>query len=131
MIVIRTAEAMARALDSPFEPTLKQRLQTHSDRLSKWEDYEFSELAVFLILQPGDTLEQAETAFKQPLVRDRKFCFLPELAEQQGGWIEVTFILSDDGFGLILLVPVDPATDRRLIAACNNAIADTDIPTSR
>ena len=52
MIVIRTAEEMARALDSPLEPTLKDRLQAHWDRLSEWDDYELSELAVFLIAQP-------------------------------------------------------------------------------
>ena len=131
MIVIRTAEEMARALDSPIEPILKQRLQGHWDRLSEWEDYELDELAVFLIVQPGDTLEQAEAAFGQPLIRDSRFCFLPELVEQHGGWMEVTFILSDDGFGLILLVQVDPKTDHRLTAACNNAIADIDGATSR
>ena len=131
MITIRTADEMARALDSPLDPNLKQRLQVHWDRLSEWEDYELSELAVFLIAQPGDTLEQAETAFGQQLVRDSKFCFLPELIDQHGGWFEVTFILSDDGFGLILLVQVDPNTDSRLLAACRNAAADIDGATSR
>lgn len=131
MIVIRTAEEMARALDSPLEPTLKQRLQTHWDRLSEWEDYEISELAVFLIAQPGDTLEQAEAAFGQPLVRDSRFCLLPEIVEQHGGWMECTMILSDDGYGLILLVQVDSKTDSRLLVACNNAGADIDGATSR
>ena len=123
MIVIRTAEEMARALDAPLDATLKNRLQVHWQRLSEWEDFELRELAVFLIVQACDTLEQAQAAFGWPLVRDSKFCFLPELAEQQGGWIEVTFILSDDGFGLIMLVQGDPDADNELIAACNNAIA--------
>ena len=131
MIVIRTAEEMARALDSPLNPTLKQRLQSHWERLSEWEDYELSELAVFLIAQKGDTLENAEAAFGEPLIRDSKFCFLPEVVEQHGGWYEVTFILSDDGFGLVLLAQVDPNTDGRLLAACTNAIADIDGATSR
>ncbi len=131
MIVIRTAEEMARALDSPLDPKLKQRLKGHWDRLSEYEDYELSELAVLVIVQPGDTLEQAEAAFGQPLVRNSRFCYLPELAEQHGSWIECTFILSDDGFGLILLVQVDPNTDSRILAACNNAIAEIDGATSR
>ena len=131
MIVIRTAEALARALDSPLDRTLIQRLQGHWNRLSEWEDYELSEFAVFLIVEPFDTLEQAQAAFGQPLVRDSKFCFLPELAEQQGGWIEVTFILSDDGFGLILLVQADPGADIDLIAACHNAIAYLDSAANR
>lgn len=131
MIVIRTAEEMARALNSPLEPTLKDCLEVHWDRLSDWKDYELSELAVFLIVQPGDTLEQAEAAFGQPLIRDSKFCFLSELIGQHGGWFEVTFILSDDGFGLILFVQVSPNTDLRLMAACFNAAADIDGATSR
>lgn len=131
MFVIRTAEEMARALDSPLEPTLKQRLQTHWDRLSEWDGYELSELAIFLIVQPPDTLEQAEAAFGQPLIRDSQFCFLPEQIDQHCGWIEVTFILSDDGFGLILLVQANPKTDCRLIAACNNVFAHTSGATSR
>ena len=131
MIVIRTADEMARALDTPIDPRLRQCLHGHCDRLSEWEGYELSELAVFLIAQRGDTLEQVEAAFGQPLVRARKFCFLPELVEQHGGWFEVTFILSDDGFGLILLVQVDPDVDNELIAACHNAVANIDGATSR
>ena len=131
MIVIRTADEMARALASPLDPTLKQRLHGHWERLSEWEDYELSELGMFLIAQPGDTLEQAQAAFGQPLVRDSKFCFLPEFAEQLGGWFEITFILSDDGFGLILFVQVVPGTHNDLIVACHNAVADIDGATSR
>ena len=131
MIVIRTAEEMARALDSPLEPPLKQRLQGHWDRLSEWEGYELNELALFLIAQPSDTLEQAEAAFGQPLIRDSTFCLLPEFIEQRDGWIEVTFILSDDGFGLILLVQGDPGADNELIAACHNAVANIDGAASR
>lgn len=131
MIVIRTAEEMVRALDSPLEPTLKQRLRDHWQRLSVWGDYELSELAVFLIVQSGDTLEQAETAFGQPLVLDSRFCLLPELVEQHSGCIEVTFILSDDGFGLILLVQADHYADNDLIEACHNAMANIGRATSR
>ena len=131
MIVIRTAEEMTCALAAPLDPTLMHRLQVHWDRLSEWEGYELSELAVFLLAQPGDTLEQVEAAFGQPLVRDSTFCFLPEIIEKHGGWIEATFILSDDGFGLTLLTQVDRDTDNRLLAACSNAVADIHGATSR
>ena len=131
MIVIRTAEEMARALGSPLDPQLKHCLQTHWDRLSEWHDYELSELAVFLIVETGDTLEQAEAAFGRPLVIDSTFAILPELIDRRGGWIEVTFILSDDGFGLVLLIKVGPAADERLLAACRNASSDIDNTTAQ
>ena len=120
MIVIRTAEGMARALDSPLDPELKHCLQAHWDRLAEWQDYELSELAIFVVVQAGDTLEQAEAAFGQPLVQDNSFSLLPELIERHGGWFEATFILSDDGFGLVLLVEIAANTDHDLLAACNH-----------
>ena len=120
MIVIRTAEGMARALDSPLDPELKHWLQDHWDRLAEWRDYELSELAVFLIVQAGDSLELAEAIIGQTLVQDEAFVLPPELVARRGGWIEVTFILSDDGFGLVLLVEIAANTDHDLLAACNH-----------
>ena len=130
MIVIRTAEEMARALHSALDPALLRRLQTHRDRLSEWSDYELGELAVFVIVQEGDTVEQAEAAYGQTLVRDETFTLLPELIERHGGIMEATFILSQDGFGLKLLVQVGPMADARLIAACRNASAQIDSNTN-
>ena len=131
MIVIRTAEEMARALDSPLDPELKHCLQDHWDRLAEWQDYDLSELAVFLIVQAGDTLEQAEAIISQPLVQEGCFTIPPELVARRSGWIEATFILSDDGFGLVLLVQVGPRADARLIAACRNASPHIDSDNSR
>lgn len=121
MIVIRTAEEMARALSSPLEPELKHRLQTHFDQLAEWTDFGLGELVVFVIVEEGDTLEHAEAAYGQTLVQDCAFANLPELVENHGGWIEATIILSDDGFGLVLMVQVGPMADSRLIAASRNA----------
>ena len=131
MIVIRTAEEMARALDSPIDPELKHCLQAHWDRLSEWQDYELSELAVFLIVQAGDTLEQAEVIIGQTLVQEGCFTIPPELVARRGGWFEATFILSDDGFGLVLLAEQGPAADPRLMAAFSNAAATLDKLTIR
>ena len=131
MIVIRTAEEMARALDSSLDPELKHCLQGHWDRLSEWQDYELSELAIFLIVQAGDTLEQAEAAFGGPLVNDSNFVLRPEVIDRHGGWIEMTFILSDDGFGLVLIMAESPEADERLMAAGRNALPGCDEDSQR
>ena len=120
MIVIRTAEAFAHALDSPLDPELKHCLQDHWDRLAEWQDYELSELAIFVVVQAGDTLEQAQAIIGQTLVQDGSFSLLPELIDRRGGWFEATFILSDDGFGLVLLVEIADSTAPDLLAACNH-----------
>ena len=126
MIVIRTAEAFAHALDSPLDPELKHCLQDHWDRLAEWQDYELSELAIFVVVQAGDTLEQAQAIIGQTLVQDGSFSLLPELIDRRGGWIEVTFILSDDGFGLVLQVADSHGADECLLAACRKALPGSD-----
>ena len=132
MIVIRTWEDMARALDSPLEPTLMHCVQGHRDRLSEWqEDYDLGDLAVFVIVHAGDKPEQAESVFGRPLVRDSHFTLLPELIERHEAWLEATFILSDDGFGLVLLAEQGPAAAPQLMAAFSNAAATLDIPAIR
>jgi hypothetical protein len=59
MFVIRTAEEMARALDSPLDPELKRILAEHWARLADY-DLPLSDLAQFVIAQPGDTLGDLE-----------------------------------------------------------------------
>ena len=86
MLVIRSAEEMACALRSPPDPQCGQLLQLQWDRLSEWADYPLEELAIFLIVQAGDTLDQAEAAFGRSLVSDSHFAFLPELIDRHGAW---------------------------------------------
>src|SRR5262249_28292192 len=119
MIVIRTAEDMARALDSPLDPDLHTSLQGHSERLADWD---LPELAIFIIAQPGDTLEDLELDFGDRLVEDAMFTKAPELVCEHRDWIELIFILSDDGFGLVLLAHLGSDTDPLLTAACRHAL---------
>jgi hypothetical protein len=41
----------------------------------------------------------------------------PEIHDEHEGWHELVFILSDDGFGLVLFIAKHPATDARLLKA--------------
>jgi hypothetical protein len=118
MQVIRTAEEMTHALASP-DPELKQLLQAHWERLQEFEDYTLEELAQFIIAEAGDTLDDIMTACGWSPVGDGTFDQPVELIEQHSGWIEAVFILSDDGFGLVLLVEVADETDPELLAICN------------
>jgi hypothetical protein len=126
MIVIRTAEDMARALDSPLDPELLNLLQVHRARLAEWQDYDLQDLALFVIVQPPDTLADIEGACSWRLVQvgggAATFAICPEIIQRHAGWIEVTFILSDDGFGLVLLVSIAEGTNPTLLAACNKCV---------
>jgi hypothetical protein len=125
MIVIRTAEEMARALDSPLDPELRRILAEHWARLADY-DLPLSDLAEFLIAQPADTLAKLETASGMTLIAfdDGRplFALGPEIVEQHVGFLELVFILSDDGFGVVLLVSEREGMDPILKAACEREL---------
>lgn len=120
MHIIRTAEDMARALDSPLPSIPKDHLRQHAERLAAYEDFTLDELAVFAVVQPGDALCDIEDQLALRLVANDDFAITPEVIRQHGEWVEAVFILSDDGFGLVLLIELGEATDRNLATACGN-----------
>jgi hypothetical protein len=122
MILIRTAEALARAIDTPPDNELKQLLAARAESLADYGEYDFSDLAEFLIAQSRDRLPDVEHAYGQPLVREGCFVFAVETITRHGGWYEAVCIQSDDGFGLMLFVQDDPRTDAALLAACVAAL---------
>lgn len=127
MIVIRTAEEMARALDSPLPSILQQRLQQHCQRLAAYEGYELGELAHFVITQPADTLEDLNAASPTgPIVGAADFIIEPECIERLAGWYELTFILSDDGFGIVVFIEQGSSIDRQFADAIDSWFADRD-----
>lgn len=84
---------------------------------------EFSDLATFIVVEPGDRPEDIQPnpainlvdglAFGHPdFVPSFEFC-----ERHQGGW-ELCFILSDDGFGHIILIPDRDGIDPTLLAFC-------------
>ncbi len=116
MIVIRSAEALARALDSPLDPELLTILRYHTERLATYADFAFEELATILIIEAGEHLTEAHPVSVG--AGGREFSHSPEYVRFYGGWIEAVFILADDGFGLVLLVEQGELADPDLIAAC-------------
>lgn len=126
MIVIRTAEELARALDSPLHPEIKQVLQTKRDMLAEYEGFSLEELAEFVIVQAGDALAEIEAGASMELIdpeaEQPTFAIGPERIEQHSTFFEVLFILCDDGFGVLLFVPRDAGTDPTLVAACEHEL---------
>lgn len=118
MLVIRTAEDMARALASALDPPLVNRLRTYQAIFAEYPDHAFEELGLFLIVQPGDRLGDVEKASETDLVLPREGCFQAEAIERYGKWFEASFVLSDDGYGIVVFIPDQPNIDPQLLAAC-------------
>ena len=124
MISIRDSQTMEFALSCPLDPFLKQLLLKRLDMLSEFSDFDLSELAHFVIVEPGDTLAtiEAELGFS-PFVNfvdgarypDPAFTPSWEWLIDHGLWFELAFALSDSGFGINLLVPNRPDVDAMLL----------------
>lgn len=101
MLIIRSSADMARALCSPITPELKALLALRRDQLAEHLDHDLGELAQFIIAAPGDTLAATEAA--------AGFSFTPdppwEWVLDHHGIFEAPIIISDDGFGVVLIVP--------------------------
>lgn len=130
MIVIRTAEEMARALASPPPADLACVLQEHVARLADCPGYTLADLALFVIVEPGDLLTEIVAACPLGLLKvgdgEAEFTLPAELGRIHAGWIELTFILSDDGFGLVLFVSKAAGTNSVLLTACESALRDME-----
>lgn len=114
MHTITTWAELARYLQEPIHPDLRGLLETRRDQLAEYGD--LSELGTFNFVQPGDTLEAIETALRFPLIMDGAPTW--EWVERHGPFFEAPIILSDDGFGHVLIVQDTESTDPTLLALC-------------
>lgn len=125
MIVIRTYAALSDASAVLEGNEVHALLEAHVERLAEYADFDLTDLAMFAIVMPGDTLEGIEEELGRALINDAGvFIEPPEIIQRHTDWFELAFILSDDGFGLVLFVPINSATDARLMAATEMAFAE-------
>ena len=130
MLTLTNGGSLARALKLPIDPRLKQLLTLRRDQLAEFGD--LSEIARFVIVQPGDSLDALEkelgfSVFRNP-VDGRQFGdpeFDPGwewLADHGFAW-ELCFIYDDSGFGHVVIIPNEQGIDPELLRLCQ-AYAD-------
>lgn len=129
MLLIESAEALERALATPLDRILEQLLVTRRDQLLEdtGGDYGLGELVTFVVVGPGDSVAEIETAASYPVVTAGTF----EWVELSNGWFEAVTILSDDGFGVVLLAPDVIGVDPALLAALRDQVASATPKTNR
>ena len=132
MLSIRDSAAMQRALSGPFDPDLKTILLNRLDLLSEFSDFDLSELAHFIVVGPEDSIAVIEDELGfSPFVNfvdgarypDHAFTPSWEWLIARGRWIDVTWALSDSGFGIVLLVPDTDGVDPELLTLFKSHIA--------
>ncbi|MBJ6121377.1 hypothetical protein [Sphingomonas mollis] len=100
MLIITDAAALTRTLTLPIADTIKRILLLRGDLI---------ELATFIVPEAGDTFDAIERAVGLPLTDSFEWVI------DHGGAYEAPYILSDDGSGVILIVPDDDGISPRLM----------------
>ena len=98
MQMYRDSESIRRVSTQEPDKQLRELIARRILDLADYSDYELENLLNIIAIEPSDAI--ADLGF---LFGDR----LPELVEYHTAWVEVTYIISDDGFGWVVYVPVD------------------------
>ena len=106
MIIITTEEELASAvLDPPSRALLDKRCgELLADGLA------LADIVNWIVVAPGDALDDIERAIGFPIGTW-------EWVEDHGGLFEAPTILSDDGFGVVLIVPDRKGVEPSLLEA--------------
>jgi hypothetical protein len=136
MLSIHDTASMRATLGSAIDPVLHTLLATRMAQLSEHDTYDLRDLAHFLVVQPGDTLEAVSAVLgfspMENLVDGCRFGdddFMPsgEWILDHGGWLECPYILSDEGFGWVLIVQDAAGVEPELLALFHTYATKADV----
>lgn len=124
MLVLRSPEDVVQVEDAYISALLAQRF-----REITIEDYSYEELALFVVVQPGDMvadIEQVSGAwittglFSDCRYGDPDFAPCFEFLERHvGHCFELVEIMNDSGYGVIVIIPEIDGIDDELMRFCN------------
>lgn len=114
--------------DAELRCLLSARIESLTDLL---DEFPLSDLMHVIVLDAGDTTQTLETALCVPILTNKLGpskgldlplgdpAFVPtwEVCEVHAQWYEITFVLSSNGFGVVVYVP-KASTDATLLALC-------------
>lgn len=102
-------DAHAKALGSDLGELLDRLVE----ELNEYGGLDLSELVHILEIEPSDALIDVDAELGFSLL-DRPF----DVVESHPGWYEITVVVSDDGFGWVIYVPMHASTDTALLEKC-------------
>jgi hypothetical protein len=118
MQAFRDGAAIRAAVTSTTDAELADLIACRVQEISDYEVQDLGELAHLFVIEPGDTLQQInhELGFALP---ERPI----DIIETHAHWFEITIVLRDDGFGVVLYVPVLAEIDPDLLTLCRSRAA--------
>lgn len=131
MYVLRDAAAVRAFLTADVDVELHGLIDGRIGELAEYTD-EIGELVTFIVVQAGDAVEQIDAALGFGILSNRIDAvpfgapgFTPswDSLTEHTGWFELTYVLSDDGFGIVVYVPKAEALASELLAMCSRYAA--------
>lgn len=126
MLIINTPDSFEQALDSCLAENIKCLLAARADLI---------DLATFVIPAPGDSMADIEAATGIPIATNfingahyGEPDFVPsfEWVMDHGALYEIPYVLSDDGSGVVLIVPDCEGVDPVLLALARDHAVPAD-----
>lgn len=114
MKILHDSKSIKEGARSWPDCNVRQLLAAHVARLSEYEGYDVSELVRFIVFEHGDAVTDLDAALGFPIMTNRfdgthfggpDFSPSWEVAEEYSHWYELVFVLSDDGFGVVVFIP--------------------------
>jgi len=129
MLTMNDGGSLARALNMPLDPRLKRLLIERRDQLGG----DIVDLARFIVVQPGDSMRPLEdelgwSIFQNPAdgtrFGDPEFTPGWEWLADHVHCFELVFIMTDDGFAHVVLIPNAQGVDPDLLKLCGLYVTD-------
>jgi hypothetical protein len=136
MLSLKTTASMRLAVEACPYPELKQLLALRIAQLSEGDSaVELGDLMHIIIVEAGDLLccVSAEAGFNPlecfidgSVYGDSDFMPSWEWIEVHEGWVELAYILDDEGFTVVFFIERSAGTDQALLACCYEYGRDTE-----
>ena len=127
MHVLRDADSVQAFLATTPDPELHRLIADRLADLSDYDDMDLGDLVNFIVMEINDPVAVLDAALGFAILSNRFDAtpygtpgFTPswDALTEHPAWFELVYVLSDDGFGLVVLIPKHPGVDAELIAMC-------------
>lgn len=117
MKIYSDSAAVLKGLDRNQETELGHLISMRVNEISEYVIRDLSELLRILVIEPGDTFSELDVALGFRLLE--RGC---DLIEVHDHWFELTFIVSDDGLGVVIYVPKHQDAPAELLTYCTRRL---------
>lgn len=120
MQITRDTASIHALIRSTTDTELRALMAAHIERLASYEGIRLEQFIRLIVFEQGDTPADLDAALGFPVMTNRfdgtRFGdpdFQPcwEIIERHKHWFEWLYVLSDDGAGVVVFMPVDADND--------------------